>query len=403
MPFYKYKFIKDGEKHEKTGEFADKAALYAAVRNDGGSIISVEETKPKTSALKLFSFRKKIKTQEIITLARNLSVMLDAGLSVSRALTVLAKQSKSRNLVEVLNKINNSVVSGVTLSKSLEAYPNIFSNLFVSMVRAGEESGQLSNSLRIVADQLEKTHTLSKKIKGAMIYPSVIVCVMIAIGVLAMIFMVPTLTETFKGLEVELPLPTRVIIAISDFLRMNFILTIGVVLVLVFGIITMIRTQKGKNVLDFIILRLPLINTISREVNAARTSRTLSSLISSGVDIVSAINITSAVLQNHYFKNLLTESAKQVQMGELLSSSISNSKGNLFPVFVGEMLAVGEETGKVTDMLENIADYYESEVDQKTKDMSTVIEPFLMILIGIAVGIFAVAMLLPTYSLVDAI
>ena len=136
MPFYKYKFIKDGEKHEKTGEFADKAALYAAVRNDGGSIISVEETKPKTSALKLFSFRKKIKTQEIITLARNLSVMLDAGLSVSRALTVLAKQSKSRNLVEVLNKINNSVVSGVTLSKSLEAYPNIFSNLFVSMVRA---------------------------------------------------------------------------------------------------------------------------------------------------------------------------------------------------------------------------------------------------------------------------
>jgi type IV pilus assembly protein PilC len=271
------------------------------------------------------------------------------------------------------------------------------------MVRAGEESGQLSNSLRIVADQLEKTHTLSKKIKGAMIYPSVIVCVMIAIGVLAMIFMVPTLTETFKGLEVELPLPTRVIIAISDFLRMNFILTIGVVLVLVFGIITMIRTQKGKNVLDFIILRLPLINTISREVNAARTSRTLSSLISSGVDIVSAINITSAVLQNHYFKNLLTESAKQVQMGELLSSSISNSKGNLFPVFVGEMLAVGEETGKVTDMLENIADYYESEVDQKTKDMSTVIEPFLMILIGIAVGIFAVAMLLPTYSLVDAI
>ncbi len=403
MSFYKYKFIKDREEYEKTGEFSDKAALYAAVRNDGGSIVSAEETKPKNASLKLFSFKKKIKPQEIITLARNLSVMVDAGLSVSRALTVLAKQSKSKNMVEVLDNINNSVMSGETLSKSLEAHPNIFSSLFVSMVRAGEESGKLSNSLRTVADQLEKANTLSKKVKGAMIYPSVIVGVMVAIGILAMVYMVPTLTETFRGLEIELPLPTRIIIAISDFLRMNFILTIGMILALVFGMTTMIKTRRGKDTLDFIVLHLPMINTISKEVNAARTSRTLSSLISSGVDIVSAINITGAVLQNHYFKNLLTEAAQQVQVGELLSSSLSNSNGNLFPVFVGEMLSVGEETGKMTDMLENIANYYESEVDQKTKDMSTIIEPFLMILIGIVVGIFAIAMMLPTYSLVDAI
>ena len=142
---------------------------------------------------------------------------------------------------------------------------------------------------------------------------------------------------------------------------------------------------------------------MTREINAARTARTLSSLISSGVDIVGAIGITSAVLQNHYFKNLLDEAAKQVEVGELLSVSLSNTKGNLYPVFVGEMLAVGEETGKMTEMLDNIATYYEAEVDQKTKDLSTIIEPFLMVLIGIAVGIFAIAMMLPTYSLVDAI
>ena len=155
--------------------------------------------------------------------------------------------------------------------------------------------------------------------------------------------------------------------------------------------------------LDFVTLHLPMIKNMAKEVNAARTARTLSSLVSSGVDIVGAIGITSAVLQNHYFKNLLNDAAKKVETGELLSASLSNSNSNLFPLFVGEMLAVGEETGRITDMLNNIASYYEDEVDQKTKNLSTIIEPFLMILIGIVVGVFAVAMMLPTYSLVDAI
>lgn len=403
MTLYKYKFKKDGEDCEETKEFEDKAALYLSVRSDNGSIISVEEVKNKKSSFKFFSFRKRIKPQEVITFAKNLSVMIDAGLSVSRSLTVLGKQSKNQKFIGILEKINTSVSGGETLSRSLEAYPNIFSNLFVSMVKAGEESGKLSYSLRIVADQLEKSNNLSKKIKGAMIYPIVIICVMLVIGVVLMVYMVPTLTETFKGLNIQLPLPTRVIIAISDFLVANLLLTIGTILALVFGFMFWIKTVRGKNALDFATLHAPMIKTMAREVNAARTARTLSSLISSGVSIISAIGITSAVLQNHYFKNLLDKAAKQVEVGELLSQSLSNSNGNLYPVFVGEMLAVGEETGKMTEMLDNIATYYEGEVDQKTKDLSTIIEPFLMILIGIVVGIFAIAMMLPTYSLVDAI
>jgi type IV pilus assembly protein PilC len=271
------------------------------------------------------------------------------------------------------------------------------------MVRAGEESGKLSYSLRVISDQLEKSQALSKKIKGAMIYPSVIVGVMVVIGILMMVYMVPTLTETFKGLNIKLPLPTRVIIAISDFLIANLLLTVGALVALVASFIYGLRTQRGKNALDFVTLHMPMIKNMSKEVNAARTSRTLSSLVSSGVDIVSAIGIASDVLQNHYFKDLLSKAAKQVEMGELLSISLSNSNGNLYPVFVSEMLSVGEETGKITEMLDNIATYYENETDQKTKDLSTIIEPFLMILIGIVVGVFAIAMMLPTYSLVDAI
>ncbi len=403
MPLYKYKFIKDEQEKEETKEFSDKGALYAAVRSWGGSIISAEEIKGAKSAFKIFSLKKKIKSQEIITFAKNLSVMVDAGLSVSRALAILIKQSKNKKLIVILESVGSSVNGGETLSKSLEAHPEVFSSLFVSMVKAGEESGKLSSSLRIVADQLEKSQGLTKKIKSAMIYPSVIMSLMVVIGILLMVYMVPTLTSTFEGLNIKLPLPTRIIIAISDFLVGNFLLTIGAILAIVFGFVFGLRTQRGKNISDFVALHVPMINTLSKELNAARTTRTLSSLISSGVDIVSAIGIASAVLQNHYFKNLLEGAAKKVETGELLSVSLSNTNGNLYPVFVGEMLSVGEETGKMTDMMNNIADYYEAEVDQKTKDLSTIIEPFLMILIGVAVGVFAIAMMLPTYSLVDAI
>lgn len=403
MSLYKYKFIKEGVEQEDTKEYSDKTALYGAVRANNGSIISVEEIKQKKSPFKFFSFRKKIKSQEIITFAKNLSVMIDAGLSVSRALSILVKQSKNKKLIAVLESINTLVNGGETLSKSLESHPDIFSSLFVSMVKAGEESGKLSYSLQIIADQLEKSQNLSKKIKGAMLYPTVIVSLMVIIAIVMMVYMVPTLTETFKGLNIKLPLPTRVIIAISDFLVANFLLTIGTIAAAVFGFLWGLKTKKGKDMLDFITLHMPMIKNMAKEVNAARTARTLSSLISSGVDIISAIGITSEVLQNHYFKNLLKDTAKKVEVGELLSVSLSNSNGNLYPVFVGEMLSVGEETGKMTEMLDNIATFYEAEVDQKTKDMSTIIEPFLMILIGIVVGIFAVAMMLPTYSLVDAI
>lgn len=403
MSLYKYKYIKNSEEIEETKEYSDKAALYRAIRADGGVIVSSEEVKIQNSNFKFFSLRKKIKPNELVTFAKNLAVMIDAGLSVSRALSVLSKQTKNKNMFSMLENITKSVNSGETLSKSLESRKDVFSDLFISMVKAGEESGKLSYSLRVVADQLEKANNLSKKIKSAMIYPSVIITIMVIIGIVLMVYMVPTLTETFEGLNITLPLPTRIIIAISDFMRMNIILVLGVILVLVVSLMAGIKTNKGRKIIDWIVLHTPMIKTMSKEINAARTSRTLASLISSGVDIVAAMSITSAVVQNHYFKKILDTAAEKVEIGEPLSTSISNGEKNLYPIFVSEMLSVGEETGKLTDMLDNIASYYEAEVDQKTKDLSTIIEPFLMVLIGVAVGVFAIAMMLPTYSLVDAI
>lgn len=402
MSFYKYKASNsEGNEYEATKEFSDKAALYSALRKEGSTLLSVEEIKEHKIQFH-FSIRKAVKAEELISFAKNLAVMTDAGLPVSRALSILAKQSKRKKFIALMEDIISSINQGETLSRAMERHSDIFSNIFISMVKAGEESGKLSFSLRAIASQLEKSNTLSKKIKGAMIYPAVIVSLMVVIGIVLMVYMVPTLTATFQGLNIALPLPTRIVIAMSDFLRSNIILTLLAIIGAVIGSIYFLRTLTGKNLSDWVILKMPIFKTLSKEVNAARTARTLSSLVSSGVEIVEAIRITSNVVSNHYFKEVLEDSAKQVEVGELLSSVLAG-KGNLYPVFVSEMLAVGEETGKMTDMLENIAVYYEGEVDQKTKDLSTIIEPFLMILIGIAVGAFAIAMLLPTYSLVDAI
>lgn len=402
MAFYKYKASNaEGSEYEATKEFSDKGALYSALRKEGSTLLSVEEVKENKIKFH-FSFRKGVKAEELISFTKNLAVMSDAGLPVSRALSILAKQSKNKKFITLMEDLISSINQGETLSHAMERHQNIFSNIFVSMVKAGEESGKLSFSLRAIASQLEKSNSLTKKVKGAMIYPAVIISLMLVIGIVLMVYMVPTLTATFQGLNIALPLPTRIIIAISDFLRSNIILTLLAIISAVMGSTYFLKTNTGKNFSDYVVLHMPIFKTLSKEVNAARTSRTLSSLVSSGVEIVEAIRITSNVVSNHYFKNILEEAAKKVEVGELLSSVLSG-KDSLYPIFVGEMLAVGEETGKMTDMLENIAVYYEGEVDQKTKDLSTIIEPFLMILIGVAVGAFAIAMLLPTYSLVDAI
>lgn len=402
MPLYKYKYIKDGEEKEELREFGNKAELYGFVRNENGSIVSVEEKKQARS-FNLFTIGRRIKQEEIINFAKNMGVMIDAGLSISRAISVLQKQSKNKKFSDLLNSIYQSVNAGETFSASLEKYPATFSQLFVSMVKAGEESGKLPESLKMITIQLEKNYQLSKKIKGAMIYPSVIISLMVVIGILLMVYMVPTLTETFKGLNIDLPLPTRVIISISDFLRNNIFFTFAGLIVASGLFVSGLNTKFGKNTLDYLVLKMPMIKNMSKEVNAARTSRTLASLISSGVPIVGALETTKNVLQNHYFKDVVSKVIEKVQVGESLSSSFDLFGKDVYPLFLSEMLLVGEETGKMSEMLDNIANYYEGEVDQKTKDLSTIIEPFLMVLIGIAVGVFAVAMMLPTYSLVDAI
>jgi type IV pilus assembly protein PilC len=233
-------------------------------------------------------------------------------------------------------------------------------------------------------------------------YPAVIFTLMIIIGVLMLVYMVPTLTATFIGLNIKLPLSTRIIIYISDFLKNYFLFIIVGTVAGLASLIVFFRSNRGHRVMDSILLHLPVVSEITRQINSARMARTLSSLLSSGVEVVVALGVTKDVVQNSYYKEVLDEMQEKIQKGDQISVVLS-SHSDLYPLFVGEMVAVGEETGKIGEMLMGVAVFYEEEVDQKTKDMSSIIEPLIMIVIGVAVGFFAISMLGPTYSLADAL
>lgn len=402
---FKFKAQKStGEIYEGEREAIDKFTLSKDLKSEGDSIISASEVMApkKFDLMSYFKFFGGIKMHEKIVLARNLGAMLEAGLPLSRALAVMEKQARKQSLKELLATVNNNISKGKTLSQSLADFPEVFSSLFVSMVKAGEESGGLASSLKSVAVQMDNLYDLERKVRGAMVYPAIVMSVMAIIGVLLLTYVVPTLTATFKELNTELPLPTKAIIGVSDFMRDHSILGIIVVLCVIAGIYVSLKTNKGQLVIDFLILRIPIISGIVKETNTARTARTLSSLLSSGVPVTNALKITGEVLQNSYYKAVLLNAETVVQKGSPISG-VFLEREDLYPIFLSEMLAVGEETGKISEMLSGVGTFYEDEVSQKTKNMSTIIEPFLMVFIGAAVGFFAVAMITPMYSVLNNI
>lgn len=392
-----------GEEISGEREATDRFALARDLRTEGLTVIYAEPAgkrkKTKIWQIDLFG---RVKMKDKIVFASNLSAMISAGLSLSRSLEVMERQTPNKRFKKIIHDVGERVDGGGTLSDSLANYPKVFPEVFVAMVSTAEESGKLPEALKSVSEQLTKSYDLQRKVKGAMIYPSVIVVVMAIIGVLMMMFLVPTLTATFRELNVELPLSTRVLIGVSDFMAGNVILVIILAIALVVGLVSLWRSKQGRAWVDTISLRLPMIGNLTRQINSATIMRTISSLISSGVSMIRTIEITERVVQNHHYKAVMKEATEKVQKGVTLSA-VFEAHQNLFPVFVEEVSAVGEETGKLPDMLLKGAIFYEEEVDQVTKNLSTIIEPVLMVVIGVAVGFFAISIIGPMYSLSSAI
>jgi type IV pilus assembly protein PilC len=384
-------------------EAVNKYELYKLLKDEGLETLLVEEKKRASlGSILHVSIGGKVKTQDKINFARNLGLMLTAGLALARALAVLEKQSKNKALKKILNGLIEDINKGTNFAEALKKYPKVFPALFISMVHAGEQSGTLSNSLKAVADQMDSTYTLTRRIRGAMMYPGVILCVMITIGVLMMIFVVPTLLATFESFGESLPPTTRFILDTSNIFQKDGILILIVLIVISFVWYWWSKRPSGKKVIHMLILKMPIIGPLAQEVNAARTARTLSSLLHSGVEVVESVSITAEVIQNVYFRAVLKNAEEAIKKGDLMSK-IFEQNDKLYPVFFAEMLSVGEETGKMSEMLLNVAAFYEDDVNQRTKDMSTVIEPIMIVVIGAAVGFFAVSIISPIYSLVNVI
>ena len=407
MSHFIYKAKKPtGEIYKGEKDAQDRYELYRMLKEGGEEVVDVQEKGAKGSLLKGFSislpFLHSIKMQEKINFARNLGSMITAGLAMSRALSVMERQTKNKELTKILVSLQKDVSEGKTLSTAMGSFKNVFSSLFISMVSAGEQSGNLAESLKIVGLQMDKNYALQRRVKGAMMYPAIILIAMVLIAILMLTYIVPTLMKTFTELKLDLPASTKFVLFVSNLVRDHGVIVFLSIAVVISGLIVWSKRASGKNIIHYAILKIPVIGGIIKEVNAARTARTLSSLLNSGVDVVESVRITKDVIQNVHYKAVLEKAGEAIKKGDPISKIFTENE-KLYPLFLGEMMNVGEETGKIGEMLMGVAVFYEEDVEQKTKDMSTIIEPFLMVFIGAAVGFFAVAMISPMYSLVNVI
>lgn len=406
MPKYLYTAKSTSTGETKGGEIVgkDENQVGQELRTQGFLVTSLKliEDTSEGVQVKFFDRFMTVPLKEKMVFTRNLAVMTSSGLTVSRAIHNLSVQTQNKRFQKILLTVHDDVQAGKQLSEGLARFPSVFDELFVNMVSVGEISGNLESVLDILALQLEKEHDLKSKVQGALIYPAVILVAMIGIAVLMLTYILPKITAVFIDMDVTLPPLTRFLIAASDFLRVHWIMSIVIVIALVVGIRAASTTDVGRHFLNWLVLRLPIIGNIVVKVNCARFSRIYSSLLKSGISVVSALTIVSRTLGNVYYKEALIQGVEEIQKGTELSK-VTEQHPVIFPILVTQIIQVGEETGKTEDVLQRLAEFYEEEVSQITKNMSSIIEPILMLLIGTSVGFFAVAMLQPMYSVLENI
>ncbi|OGY43415.1 MAG: hypothetical protein A2729_04565 [Candidatus Buchananbacteria bacterium RIFCSPHIGHO2_01_FULL_39_14] len=341
---------------------------------------------------------RKITLSQKIFFVQQLGVMLKSGISLSVALKTLAEQTTSKTFKTILVDLQQGVEKGNLLSLGLEKYQKIFGELFINMVKAGEASGKLEDVLKELFVQMKKDHEIIAKVKGAMIYPSIVMAMMVIIGILMLIYVIPTISGVFKELNVALPLATRILIFSSEFvLKYGIFVLIGLaVLIIIFN--RFVATPGGKKQFHSFLIKTPVAGSIIKKVNLARFCRTLSSLLKTDIPIVQSFEITSRVLGNALYQEALLIAKEKIKKGISIKESLKPHL-KLFPPVVLQMIAVGEETGALDDILEESAIFYEDDVAQTMENLPSIIEPLLMVVLGIGVGGMAVAIIMPIYSL----
>jgi len=400
MPMYEYtaRNVK-GEIQKGQIDVASRDDVIAYLRKNRLQQVSLREA-PKSMNLNI-SFGSGIKTRDIVIFTRQFATMINAGLPLVQSLSILAAQAENKVLKEITKAVVFDVESGNTLADAMAKHPRAFSQLYVNMVAAGESGGILDTILLRLATFLEKNDALIRKVKGAMVYPGVIMSVaFIAVAVL-LIFVIPTFQSMFASVNLELPLPTRVVIGMSELLTGYWWLIIAVVAALAFLVKRYYNTNDGRKRIDQILLSSPVLGDLLRKSTVSRFTRTLGTLISSGVNILEGLEITAKTAGNRVIHDAVMEARSSIAGGETIAGPLEKSK--VFPTMVISMIAVGEQTGGLDTMLNKIADFYDEEVDVAVSALLSLMEPIMIVVLGVVVGGMVVAMYLPIFDMMNAI
>ena len=382
--------------HEAPSEDAVRAHLYR---------IKIKPTKIKPKPKDLFEniamFQPKVKNEDIIIFARQFSTMINAGLPIVQCLEILYNQQENVTFKKMLKDIKDSVESGATLTETLKKYPKAFGDLFVNMIKAGEEGGILDVILRRLSTYMEKAAKLKAQVKGAMTYPAITVAVAIIVVAVIMVFVIPVFQEMFEGLGGQLPGPTLIVVGISEFVRDNILyLIIGAVLI-VFAIKKLYATEKGRLMLDSLLLRLPIFGPLVRKVAVAKFTRTMGTMLASGVAILDALDIVAKTAGNKIVERAIYDIRYGIAEGRTMADPMLES--GVFPSMVCQMIFVGESTGALDAMLGKVADFYDDEVDQAVENLTAAIEPMMMVFLGVVIGGLVVSMYLPIFKMASAL
>jgi type IV pilus assembly protein PilC len=378
---------------------ATKEDVIAQLRKKNIAATIVTEKAKKTSGL---AFAGRVSDKDIVVFTRQFATMIDAGLPLVQALDILSTQVENKRLSHTLAQVKTDVESGATYADALKKHPRIFSELYVNMVAAGEAGGILDTILNRLASYIEKAMKLKKKVKGAMVYPAVVTTIAVGVIAVIMIFVVPTFSKMFASLGGTLPLPTRMIVSLSNFIAgIGGLLVLGAIIAFIVFIVQVRKTEKGKHIIDKILLKLPIFGPLLNKVAVAKFTRTLGTLVSSGVPILDGLEITAKTSGNKVVEYAILDVRKGVVGGKTLAEPITKAK--VFPPMVTHMIAVGESTGALDAMLSKIADFYDDEVDAAVSNLTAMMEPLLMVFLGGAVGFIVVSMYLPIFKLITLI
>ncbi len=401
MPVYLWRG-KDRHNKKKKGEMeapTEEAVNSELIRR------KITQTKIKLKPKDIFEniafMQPKVKQADIIIFCRQFSTMIDAGLPIIQCLDILYSQNENKTFKKILKEIKGNVESGQTFAEALKKYPKQFDDLFVNMIAAGEAGGILDSILRRLSAYMEKAAKLKAKIKGGMTYPIVTIVIAIIVIAIIMVFVIPVFEEMFEGMGSALPVPTQIVVKMSRFVKSNILYIIGFIGVLIFVIRRFYKTEKGQVLMDDLFLRVPLFGSLIRKAAVSKFTRTMGTMLSSGVAILDALEIVAKTAGNKTIEKAVYETRSAISEGRTISDPLSES--GVFPSMVCQMIAVGESTGALDSMLTKIADFYDEEVDQAVENMTALIEPFMLVFLGVVIGGLVVSMYLPIFKMAAAL